>query len=177
VPARTSSSANAPCKHIFAARFVQEREFGGQAPAVNTDQLPKKPTYRQDWPAYNLAQAVEKRRFQVLWCELCRGVPEPPSPRTGRRPHAARDALFAMALKVYSGFSSRRCSCDLDEARACGHLARAVPGLKVNAFLENEAFTPLLGDLLVQSSLPLRAVETVFAPDSSGFSTSRFVRW
>jgi|SRR5579871_14938 len=26
-------------------------------------------------------------------------------------------------------------------------------------------------------SLPLRAVETVFAPDSTGFSTSRFVRW
>jgi transposase len=166
-----------PCKHIFAARFVQEREFGGHAQAVDTDRLPKKPTYRQDWPAYNLAQAAEKRRFQVLLGELCRGVPEPPPPRTGRRPHAAKDALFAMALKVYSGFSSRRFACDLDEALARGHLSRAIPGLKVNAFLENEAFTPLLKGLIVRSSLPLRAVETVFAPDSSGFSTSRFVRW
>lgn len=25
--------------------------------------------------------------------------------------------------------------------------------------------------------MPLRGVETVFAPDSTGFSTSRFVRW
>jgi hypothetical protein len=25
--------------------------------------------------------------------------------------------------------------------------------------------------------MPLRAVETTFAPDSSGFSTSRFVKW
>jgi transposase len=166
-----------PCKHVFAARFVQEREFGGLAPAVDTDRLPKKPTYRQDWPAYNLAQAVEKRRFQVLLCELCRGIPETAPPRTGRRPHAARDALFAMALKVYTGFSSRRCTCDLDEALARGHLSRAVPGLKVNAFLEDETFTPTLKDLIAQSSLPLRAVETVFAPDSSGFSTSRFVRW
>jgi transposase len=29
----------------------------------------------------------------------------------------------------------------------------------------------------VQSSLPLRTVETVFAPDSSGFCTSRFIRY
>jgi transposase len=166
-----------PCKHIFAARFVQEREFGGRAPALDTDQLPKKPTYRQDWPAYNLAQAVEKRRFQVLLAELCRGVPQPPLPRTGRRPHTAADALFAMALKVYSGFSSRRCAGDLEEALARGHLSRPIPGLKVNAFLEDEAFTPLLKDLIAQSSLPLRAIETDFAPDSSGFSTSRFVRW
>jgi transposase len=166
-----------PCKHIHAARFVQERDFGGQAPGVDTDRQPKKPIYRQDWPAYNLAQSVEKHRFQVLLHELCRGVPEPPFPRTGRRPHTTHDALFAMAVKVYSGFSSRRCSCDLDDARARGQLSHAIPGLKVNAFLENEAFTPVLQGLIVHSSLPLQAVETVFAPDSSGFSTSRFVRW
>lgn len=34
-----------------------------------------------------------------------------------------------------------------------------------------------LQQLIVRSSLPLKAVETVFAPDSTGFSTSRFVRW
>jgi transposase len=166
-----------PCKHIFAARFVQEREFGGHAPAVDTGQLPKKPTYKQDWPAYNLAQSVEKRRFQVLLAELCRAAQEPPAPRVGRRPHSARDALFAMTLKVYTGFSSRRCACDLDEALARGHLSRPIPGMKVSAFLEDEAFTQQLEGLITRSSLPLRAVETTFAPDSSGFSTSRFVRW
>jgi transposase len=31
--------------------------------------------------------------------------------------------------------------------------------------------------LTPRSSLPLRAVESVFAPDSTGFSASRFVRW
>ena len=31
--------------------------------------------------------------------------------------------------------------------------------------------------LIVQSSVPLRVVETSFAVDSSGFSTSRFLRW
>ena len=37
--------------------------------------------------------------------------------------------------------------------------------------------TPVLQSLVTQSSLPLRSVETTFAPDSTGFSTSRFVRW
>ena len=30
---------------------------------------------------------------------------------------------------------------------------------------------------IARSSLPMRAVETTFAPDSSGFCTSRFTRW
>ena len=35
----------------------------------------------------------------------------------------------------------------------------------------------MLQTLIVPSSLPLKAVETVFAPDSTGLSTRRFVRW
>src|SRR5208282_5964724 len=37
--------------------------------------------------------------------------------------------------------------------------------------------TPILRELITQSSLPLSSVETDFAVDSSGFTTSRFVRW
>src|SRR5207245_659028 len=37
--------------------------------------------------------------------------------------------------------------------------------------------TPILHQLIRQSSLPMRTVETTFAPDSSGFCTSRFTRW
>jgi transposase len=37
--------------------------------------------------------------------------------------------------------------------------------------------TPLLRELILQSSLPLKSVETDLAVDSSGFTTSRFVRW
>ncbi|MBX9579142.1 MAG: transposase [Gemmataceae bacterium] len=36
---------------------------------------------------------------------------------------------------------------------------------------------PILRDLVTRSSLPLRAVETRFAVDSSGFSSSKFERW
>ena len=37
--------------------------------------------------------------------------------------------------------------------------------------------TPILGDLIRESALPLRAIEVDFAVDSTGFGTSRFVRW
>lgn len=37
--------------------------------------------------------------------------------------------------------------------------------------------TPLIRQLIVTSSLPLAGLETVFAPDSSGFSTSKYVSW
>jgi transposase len=47
----------------------------------------------------------------------------------------------------------------------------------VCAYLENPALTPILHSLIIQASLPLKTVETTFAPDSTGFSTSRFVRW
>jgi transposase len=40
-----------------------------------------------------------------------------------------------------------------------------------------EVVTPFLYQLIERSAWPLRAVETTFAPDSTGFSTSRFVRW
>jgi transposase len=49
--------------------------------------------------------------------------------------------------------------------------------MKICEFLQNDALTPLLHDLIVRSSLPLKTIETTFAPDSTGFSTSRFIRW
>jgi transposase len=165
-----------PCKHVIAARLVQERDHGGQAPKIDTDSAPKRPTYKQDWPAYNLAQTTEKHRLQVLLHELCLGVEEPPY-KGGRPRTPLADAVFACAFKVYSTFSSRRFACDLNDAHAKGYLSRPMHPNRVNTCLEDADLTPVLQALVVQSGMPLRAVETTFAPDSTGFSTSRFVRW
>jgi transposase len=167
-----------PCKHILAARIVRERDFAGKGPIISTDEVPKRKTYKQDWPAYNLAQRTEKHRFQELLADLCRPIEGPPPARTGGyKPHLYRDSVFAMAFKVYSTFSTRRFNCDLADAHERGYTVNAVPSMKVCEFLQNDALTPILHDLIVRSSLPLKAVESVFAPDSTGFSTSRFVRW
>lgn len=167
-----------PCKHIHAARIVRERDHGGKSPVINVDVIPKRKTYKQDWPAYNLAQSIEKHRFQELLADLCRGIEEPPPHPKARRPrHLVRDSIFAMTFKVYSTFSTRRFNCDLADAHEKGYTVNDVPSMKICEFLQNEALTPVLQSLIVQSSLPLKAIESVFAPDSSGFSTSRFVRW
>ena len=166
-----------PCKHIYAVRIVRERDHGEQALVMDTDTVPKRPTYKQDWPAYNDAQRTEKHRFQALLSDLCRGLPDPPQPKTGRRWKPMADMVFACAFKVYSTFSSRRFQCDLNDAVEKGYLSQAMHSVRICAYLESEFLTPILHDLIVRSSLPLKAVETVFAPDSTGFSTSRFVRW
>ena len=57
------------------------------------------------------------------------------------------------------------------------YLTNPVPGLKVAVFMEDANLTPILQRLIGVTSLPLRAIETVFAPDSTGFGTSRFTRW
>ena len=171
----------AACKHVHAVRFVLERERGNETviPAAAPDARPPshRPTYKQDWPAYNRAQTTEKHRLQVLLADLCRGVEEPPRARTGRKPVPLADAIFACVFKVYSTFSSRRFNCDLQDAHAAGHLSRAVHCNKVNTFMENPELAPVLRRLISESSRPLAAVEVDFAPDSSAFSTSKFDRW
>ena len=43
--------------------------------------------------------------------------------------------------------------------------------------LEDPAVTPILRKLIADSAAPLAAVETAFAVDSSGFGTSKFIKW
>jgi transposase len=168
-----------PCKHIFAVRVTMQREHGpdGTVTETQTMTLTAKKTYRQDWPMYNLAQIEEKQRFQTLLHDLCCGLPDPPANRSGRKRTPMEDMIFAVTLKVYTTLSSRRFGTDLDGAHAKGYLTHKLHPVMVCSFLENALLTPVLHDLIVRSSLPLRAVETTFAPDSTGFSTSRFVRW
>lgn len=66
---------------------------------------------------------------------------------------------------------------DLRDAKTKGFIAATPHYNSIFNYLENPALTPLLTGLIEQSSLPLRSVETSFAVDSSGFSTSRFTRW
>lgn len=167
------------CKHRFAVEYTIKRECRPDGTFIETKTmtLTEKKTYSQNGKAYHLAQTTEKRRFQVLLRDLVRNVPTPPRGKRGPIPHTGSDSVFAMALKVYSTISSRRFHCDLQDAHERSHLSRPVPGMKVNGFMENEFFTPILSKLIGPSSLPLQTVETQFATDRSGFRTSRFVRW
>jgi len=169
-----------PCKHVIAARLVRERDGIADAPPIDTESVPKKPSYAQVWPAYNAAQTHEKDHFQDLLAELCAAIPEPPrkgGSKGGRPPAPLRDALFVCVLKVYSLFSARRFASDLREAHRRGHVAAEWSCDVAWRYLNKPEVTPILHDLITRSSLPLRSVDVDFATDSSGFSTSRFERW
>ena len=101
----------------------------------------KKPTYKQNWPAYNTAQTIEKHRFQELLADLCRGVVEPARPhegvKGGRPPVTMADRAFAAAFKVYSTISGRRFTCDMKDAQGRGHVSQAPHYNSIARYLES----------------------------------------
>src|SRR5581483_926703 len=167
------------CKHIYAVEFALMREQNPDGSTTVTEKVTvtKRTTYRQNWPAYNEAQMNEKQQFQTLLHDLCRTVQNPVYSGKGRPPLPLSDAIFAVTFKIYSTFSARRFTSDLVEAQAKGYITKTPHFNSIFNYLENPALTPILTDLIVQSSLPLKAVEVDFAVDSTGFTSSRFVRW
>ncbi|MEX2288489.1 MAG: transposase [Planctomycetaceae bacterium] len=145
--------------------------------SVTVTQQTVRRTYPQKWASYNRAQVQEKEQFQQLLCALCAGIEEPPRATTGRPRIPMNDATFAAVFKVYSTLSGRRFSSDLRDAQEKGYIENAPHYNSVFRCLENENLTPILQQLITRSSLPLRALETEFAVDSTGFTSSRFHRW
>ncbi|HEY3964089.1 MAG TPA: transposase [Planctomycetaceae bacterium] len=169
------------CKHIFAVRCVQKREQSMDGITTTLTQTvtiteEKRKTYAQNWPAYDRAQMHEKEKFRSLLHDLCEGIEEP-SAGKGRPRISLADAIFSAAYKVYSTVSGRRFMTDLREAHAAGFIERMPCFSSLMGCLESEAVTPILTAMIVQSSLPLKSVEVDFAVDSSGFTTSRFIKW
>lgn len=177
------------CKHIFAVEYTIEK----QRKIVTTSQtvkgkttktqtvtetvtIIKRPTYSQNWPAYNAAQTQEKAQLQILLFDLCKGIVEPES-TIGRPRLPFRDMLFSMAFKVYSTISGRRFMSDLSDAHGKGYLSKLPHYNSVFNYFEMPEITPILHKMIHRSSSPLKSIETDFAVDSSGFSGSKSGKW
>ena len=159
------------CKHIYAVeRILNPQPITEVPPPV------KKPTYKQAWHEYNLAQTTEKARFLELMFEICKGIEEP-TYTFGRPRLSFPEMLFCATYKIYSTFSSRRFITDLQIAKERGYISKVPHFNSISNYLETETLTPYLKQLISESSRPLSAIETHFAVDSSGFTTGRFVRW
>jgi len=87
------------------------------------------------------------------------------------------DMVFATVYKVYSTVSGRRFMCDLADANQRGYLSQLPHYNSLFRYMDTAAMTPILRDLVTESSLPLREVESNFAVDSSGFSTTNHITW
>ena len=168
------------CKHIFAARFVMRRERNADGSTTVTESVTltatKRTTYPQAWRAYNEAQTNEQDKFQSLLHDLCSGLVSAPS-KNGRPRLPLSDAVFNVAFKVYSAVSQRRFMSDLREAHRRGYVSKVPHFNSISNYLENPDLTSILQSFITQTSLPLKAVESDFAVDSSGFTTCRFTRW
>lgn len=167
------------CKHIYAATFVMKREQNSDGSTTVTETMTvteSKRTYPQNWAAYNEAQTHEQDKFQSLLADLCSGLTTE-QPKTGRPRLPLSDAVFSIVFKVYSTVSQRRFVSDLREAHERGYISSTPHFNSISNYLEKPELTPILHNLITESSLPLKSVETDFAADSSGFATCRFTRW
>lgn len=156
---------------------MREQKPDGTTVVTETVKVTRK-TYSQDWKSYNHAQTHEKSELQALLYELCKVLPEPVERKgKGRPPLSLPDVIFASVTKIYSTISGRRFATDLRDAKARGYLAHLPHYNSVFKYLESESLTPYLYKLISLSAAPLKAIESDFAVDSSGFSTGQFVRW
>jgi transposase len=162
----------APCKHVYAVEYTIRRETTTKDGTVTTETV----TYRQEWSAYNAAQTNEKAHVAALLRDLCAIVDNPVQKR-GRPRLPLSDSLFCATMKVYSGMSARRTTSDLRDFAAIGLIDKVPHYNSVLNALENPDLTPFLKAMIEESAAPLAALETDFAADSSGFSTSVYARW
>lgn len=162
----------APCKHVFAVEFVRHRITPDGSVLTETLKI----TYKQDWPAYNAAQCNEKEVVQQLLQGLCAGIVMPEQ-HMGRPRLPLSDVIFAAVMKVYGTTSGRRAFTDIRDAEAKGHIDHAPHYNSISMYLEKPELTPILKAMIEESALPLKAVETDFAVDGTGFSTSVYDRW
>ena len=168
------------CKHIFAAQFVLRRERNADGSTTVTKSVTltatERTTYPQNWSAYNEAQTNEQDKFQTLLADLCSGLVSAPT-KNGRPRLPLSDSVFNITFKVYSTVSQRRFMSDLREAHNRGFISKVPHFNSISNYLENPDLTAILQEFITKTSLPLQSVETDFAADSSGFTTSRFTRW
>jgi transposase len=160
------------CKHIYAALYT----ITPPTEASKAITPIKKTTYRQDWPAYNVAQTNEKAYFQALLFDLCQGI-TPPVQHMGRPRLSWQEAAFSAAYRVYTLVSTRRFMTDLSEAQAKGYLSTVPHYNSLLKYSGKVDLTSILRDLIEESSLCLKSVEVDFAVDASGFSISRPLSW
>jgi transposase len=176
-----------PCKHIFAVQITIEKtqtttttttpEGKTTTTTTETVKVTRKTYAQPSWPAYHRAQTDEKRLFLYLLNQLCQGVGSPAQKGAGRRFLPLEDMLFAMAYKVYSTVSGRRFISDLRDAHTKGYISHVPCYNSIFNYFESEMLTDYLQMLIQESSLPLSAIETDFAVDSSGISTGVYKRW
>jgi len=158
----------ATCKHAYAVRHYLQAETP-MGEVIHKERL----TYSQAWKAYDAAQIEEIRLFDELLKDLVAGIEEP-AYGFGRPRLSLKEQAFCAVQKVYSQLSCRRAVSLFGNAVAKGQITHKPHYGSTAKFLNCAETTPLLERLISLSAAPLNSIETDFAVDSTGFSTSQF---
>lgn len=134
-------------------------------------------SFTQDWGSYNKAQRQEHRLFMELLSELTRTVDEEENKGRGRPSKSKRDMIFNSVLKVYSQKSLRRAESLIQQAEKQDLIDDTASYATISDFMQKEELTSILESLITLSATPLSAIETEFAVDATGFSTSKYACW
>ena len=161
------------CKHPWAVEYFIRELVDEEGNKVVEKVV--RVTYSQNWKAYNESQTQEITLFDQLLRDLVENVGEPKGEkRRGRPSLCLSDELFCAIQKVYSQLSQRRAHTLYRNAEEREQVIQVPHFNAIGKLLNREEITPILHELLTLSSLPLKGVESSFAPDSSGFRTSQF---
>lgn len=170
--------------HTLANEILQRQSQNGTAEHRTFTQTllemypqKEKEKYTQDWQAYNQAQSKEKLVLMAILDELLSYLPLKEKRGVGRKPVNIRDKIFYLVMQSYNVKSSRRCISDLAIANKMGYVSKTPHFNTVLKILKDPEITRWLKYLVQVAGLPLQAIETDFAVDSSGFTTSMFGRW
>jgi hypothetical protein len=144
------------CKHQEAVLFwlAWESAVNAETGEVALPAKLRRKTYRQDWRSYEAAQTTERERVPQLLHSLCKTVEEAEREpgRPGRKPIPRREAIYAIATKVYSLCSGRRAEPDIKAAVDRGHLSRVWDPNTLFRVMEDPTLTPVLVRLIMESS-------------------------
>jgi len=138
---------------------------------------PMRRTYTQNWTTYNQAQTNEKETAYNILNELLDSLQIKYHHRRGRPKQNIKDMIFSCFTKIYLQKSSRRTISELKQLEQLGYINKVCHFNTILKYLNEPDLTPILKKLIEYSSQPLKMVETEFAADSSGFTSSVYGRW
>ena len=170
------------CKHVAAVVEFLALTAGVPWPAPDrVDATPLRPTYPQDWPAYDAAQQAEHPMLDALLWDLLEEIPQRVRPigTPGRPPIPLRTQFFCAVRKVHSMESGRRARGLLLTLHGKGSLAHVPSYNTPSRLFLSPTTTPWLVRLIHPSAEPLRELENgrTVATDSSGFCTTCRGAW
>ena len=131
---------------------------------------------KRNWNKYNSAKMQEKRLFYDLAYDLAQLIPDPIHGH-GRPPVPLKHLFFSRGLKVYSNYSGRKISSDLEHAKHLNYISVSPHFNTIHDFLSCPATYDLLKKILTISAMPLKELEDHFSMDASGFGSYGSESW